>query len=182
MLPLIKDTEAQTVLDYILSRKDSKELSEIGLSLIKNGLEKGWRTPTLNAIKRYTPSSECSLLYQINPHLEFTLNDLLNISDELLTKEDLSRKRDHLSTKNYMVQDIRKMIGEMAEVREKAKKLQKNSVVKEFNDFANKYIGHSKIQFDTLPMDKLEKEYKYVLSVYNGNYQKVKAALEKLND
>ncbi len=180
MLSIIDDIEAQKVIDYVLSRKDSKELSEMGFSLIKNGLEKGWREPTLKTIKKYVPVTESVILYKLNPTLGFTIEDFLNISDEFLIAKDLQEKQDFLSKKSAMIQNIRTWIGEMAEIRERAKKLQKNNVTKDFNDFANKYIGHSKIEFDKLPMDKLEKEFKYVQSVYNGNYQKVKAALEKL--
>ncbi len=181
MLSFIEDIDAQKVIDYVLSRKDSKELSEVGFKLIKNGLEKGWRTSTLKTIKRYSPSSKSVLFYKLNPNLGFAIEDLLNISDEFLTEEHLNQKRDFLSKKASMVQNIRTMIGEMAEIREKAKKLQKNNVTKDFNKFANEYIGHSKIKFDDLPMDKLEKEFIKIQGVYNDNYQKVKNALENID-
>ena len=181
MLSIIDDIEAQKVIDYVLSRKDSKELSEMGFKLIKNSLEKGWRKPTLKAIKKYIAPAESAVLYKLDSDLGFTIDDYLNISDEFLTTEHLKEKQEFLSRKSSMIQSIHVWIGEMTEIREKAKKLlQKNSVTKDFNNFANKYIGHSKIKFDELPMDKLEKEFKYIQSVYNGNYQKVKAALDKL--
>ena len=153
----------------------------MGFKLIKNGLEKGWRKETLQAIKRYTPTSESVALYKLDPELDFKIDDLLVISDEFLLEKHLKKKREFLLRKESMTQRIREMIGEMAEVREAAKKLQKNNVTRDFNSFANKYIGHSKIKFDDLPIDKLEKEFAYIQTVYNGNYQKVKAALEKLN-
>ena len=181
MLSFVHDFEAQEVIEYVLARKDSKELAELGFKLIENGLEKGWRTEILKTIKRFSPASESITLYKINPNLGFTIDDFLNISDEFLIEEHLKETRDFLLRKSSMVQRIREMIGEMAEIREKAKKLQKNNVVKDFNAFANKYIGHSRIKYDELPMDKLEKEFEYIQSMYNGNYQKVKAALEKLD-
>ena len=181
MLCIINDIKAQKIVDYVLSRKDSKEMSEMGFKLIKNGLEKGWRHETLLAIKKYVPASETLTLYMIDRDLDFTIDDFLNISDEYLREDHLKEKRDFLSKRESMLQSIRAWIGEMAEIREKAKKLQKNSVTLAFNDFANKYIGHSKIKFDELPMEKLEKEFNYVKDVYNGIYQKVKASLEKLD-
>lgn len=181
MLSFVRDVEAQEVINYVLSRKDSKELAGMGFKLIKNGLEKGWRKETLQAIKRYTPTSESIVLYKLDPELGFKIDDFLVISDEFLLEKHLKEKREFLLRKESVIQRIREMIGEMAEVREAAKKLQKNAVTKDFNSFANKYIGHSKIKFDDLPIDKLEKEFAYIQTVYNGNYQKVKVALEKLN-
>ena len=47
------DLLVQEVINYVLSRKESKDLALVGLKLIKNGLEKNWAESALNGIKQF---------------------------------------------------------------------------------------------------------------------------------
>lgn len=182
ILNVVDDKSAQEVVEWFLSRKESKEIAEFGLKLIKNGLEKGWTKPVLSSIKKFVPPADLIYLYRIDSNLGFEIADYLVIPDSILSEAHLTEKRAFLAEKELMIKKIYSWIGEMAALREKAKKLQKNSVVKSFNDFANEYIGHIKKDFKVMQYEQLKKEFEFIGSMYNGNYQKVKAAVDKADD
>ena len=179
MLSVVDEVKSQKIVQWFLGRKNSKDVAEFGLKLIKNGLEKGWDKNSLIAIKQVATPDCYPMLYKLDSDLGFTINDILAIPDDDLTKEHLEQKQAHLRERDAMLGSIRQWIGEMSEVRERAKKLQKNEVVKSFNDFANKYIGHNRKDFRNMQFEQLKKEFDYIGRMYRGNYQKVRAALEK---
>ena len=187
LIHLLKSTDdllAQKVINYILSRKDSKEISELGLNLIKIGLEKNWLIDTLISIKKYTPSYDIKHIYKLDSkNICYSIEDLLNIDDIDLNAQDKVRKKEYLDERDNMIQEIRRIIGEMTTsgVREKMKKLQKDSVQKALTKFMNEYIGHSKKSYDELTMEKLKHEYEYIQSMYNNNYLKIKNRIESEN-
>ena len=184
MLKSTDDLLAQKVINYILSRKDSKEISELGLSLIKNGLEKNWLIDTLISIKKYTPSNDIKYIYRLDSkNMCYSIEDLLNIEDIDLNVQDKVRKQEYLNERDNMIQEIRRIIGEMTTsgIREKMKKLQKDIVQKELTKFMNEYIGHSKKSYDELTMEKLKHEYEYIQSMYNNYYLKIKNRIENEN-
>lgn len=187
LIHLLKSTDdllAQKVINYILSRKDSKEISELGLSLIKNGLEKNWLIDTLISIKKYTSSNDMKYVYKLDSkNICFSIEDLLSIDDVDLNIQDKVKKQEYLDERDNMIQEIRRIIGEMTTsgVREKMKKLQKDSVQKALTKFMNEYIGHSKKSYDELTMEKLKHEYEYIQSMYNNYYLKIKNRIESEN-
>ena len=127
------DLLAQKVINYILSRKDSKEISELGLSLIKSQLEKNWSIESLKAIKKYSSSKDIKYIYKLDSiNINYNIEELLDIDDIDLNEQDKVRKQEYLDERDNMIQEINRIIGEMTTsgVREKMKKLQKDSVQK----------------------------------------------------
>ena len=179
MLYATNDKIAQGYINWFLDRKSSKEISEFGFKLIKNGLEKGWSHSSLLEIYKIAPKSDICYLYKIDSNLDYTIDDFLCINDSELKDADLMKKKAFLSKKDEMIKSIRLWVGEMLEIREKAKQLQKDSVTKSFNDFANEYIGHfKKVSYEEMSFDLLQKEFNKIKLMYTGNYQKVKERLD----
>ncbi len=183
ILAVVSDKTAQNVINYILSRKDSKEIGEVGMKLIKNGLEKGWDEEALKAIKKTTPQSEIKHLYKINNKLGFDMSDLLTIDDIDLSESDRVKKQVYLVERKNKQNEINLMIGEITTsgIREKMKKLPtKDQVQKSLNSFINDEIAHLQKGINDLSNEDLNKRYEYIKSVYLGSYQKIKERCEKM--
>lgn len=176
------DKSAQKVVQYILGRKESKEIAEIGLSLIKSGLEKGWEKEVLRSIKKITPRSEIQCIYKLDNSLGYEIEDLLVIDDIELTEADKMTKRAYTSQMENLKKECNQMIGEImtSGVREKMKSLKtKDSVYKALNNFIKEYSAHSKLDYDSMSLEKLTNVYNKIKSVYTGCYEKIKSRLEK---
>ena len=182
LLSAASDKKAQSVVQYLLGRKDSKEIAEFGLKLIKTGLEKGWEKEVLLSIKKFVPQREYQYLYRINPDLNFDVTDLLDIDNSDLTDADLMRKRAYLAERDNILKEIKMMIGDMTTsgVRQKLKSLQKDNVVNAVKVFLNEYQGHNEGELETMSLDQIKKEYEKIKNMYNGNYAKVKERCDKL--
>ncbi len=176
------DKSAQKVVQYILGRKESKEIAEIGLRLIKSGLEKGWEKEVLKSIKKVTPRSEIKYIYNLDNSLGYDIEDLLVIDDADLTEADKMTKRAYTSQMENLKKECNQMIGEImtSGVREKMKSLKiKDSVYKALNDFIKEYSAHSKLDYNSMSLEKLTNVYNKIKSVFTGCYEKIKSRLEK---
>lgn len=184
LLSVIPDINAQQIVQYILSRKNSKEIAEFGLMLIKSGLEKGWEKEVLLSIKNSVAQREYKYLYRISSNLNFEVTDLLDIDEADLVEADKIRVMAYISEKNNILKEIKMMIGDMTTsgVRQKLKKLQKDNVINSVKTFLNEYQGHNEGELENMSIEQLKKEYKKIKSMYNGNYAKVKERCDKLED
>lgn len=185
ILEYVNEKTAQSVVNYILGRKESKEISEIGLKLIKTGLEKGWELEVLKSIKKSASSSEYRHLYRINSDLDFEIYDLLTIDDIDLTNEHRQMKKQYLDEKENIKTQIHVMLGSMTEsaVRQNMKKLPtKDAVHKKLNSFFNKYVGHREKDVSSLSMESLIKEFEYIKGIYSNEFQNIKDRCDKLNN
>lgn len=182
LLFVIPDMYAQQIVQYILSRKNSKEIAEFGLMLIKGGLEKGWKREVLLSIKNSVPQREYKHLYKINSDLNFEVTDLLDIDDADLVEADKMRKRAYVAERDNLIKEIKFMIGDMTTsgVRQKLKRLQKDNVVNSVKKFLNEYQGHNEGELESMPLEQIKKEYDSIKSMYNGNYIKVKERCDKM--
>ncbi len=181
LLTSVSDKTAQSVIQYILDRKDSKEISELGMKLIKSGLEKGWDQNVLNSIKKQVPMSEYKYLYRINPNLGFEIEDILDIDDIELTEFDRIRKTTYLSEKDNMLKDINLWIGEITNsgIREKIKSLEKSPLKDSVKKFLDKRTGHNKKDYKNMSMIQLKKEHDEICKMYTGDYQEMVKLLEE---
>lgn len=184
LLSVINEQTAQSVIQFVLGRKDSKEISDFGLKLIKSGLEKGWKKETLQSIKKFTPQNDFQYLYRLDHSLDFSISDILNIDDADLVDADRIRKRTYLSERENIIKVIKYMLGDMTAsgVRQKLKSLQKDAVVNSVKVFLNEYQGHNDGELETMSLEQLKKEIEKIKNMYNGNYAKVKERCEKLNN
>ena len=182
LLSIVPDKDAQRVVQYVLSRKNSKEVSEFGLILIKGGLEKGWERDVLLAIKSNVPQREYKHLYKINCDLNFEVTDLLDIDDADLSEADKMRKRAYISKKENLKKEIIFMIGDMTTsgVRQKLKQLPKDNVVNSVKRFLNENQGHNEGELEGMSLERIEKEYEHVKAMYNGDFTKVRKRCDEL--
>ena len=181
LLSCVDEKLSQKVVQYVLSRKDSKEISEFGLELIKNGLEKGWNHEVLLSIKKQINKSDYKYLYRIDDKLDFEIEDILDIDDIELTKEDKTRKQAYLSEKNNMLREIDIMIGEITNsgIREKIKLLEKSNLKDSVKKFVDKRTGHNKKDYKKMNLKQLKKEYDEIKDMYNGDYKSIMKLVEK---
>lgn len=182
MLYFINDEIAKSVVEYILKRKDSKEVAEFGMKIIKSGFVKGWPKEVLLSIKRSVVPSDYKYLYLIDSDLGFVVEDFLDIDDADLVEIHRLQKKAYLQERNNLIKDITMWLGEICSVsgiRERSKKLQKNQTVITLNEFIKKYSAHSRINWEDKSTDELKKEHEYIKNIYNGVYQKVLAAVKK---
>lgn len=183
ILKCVSDETSQKVIQYILNRKDSKEISELGLSLIKYGLEKGWEENILKSIKRFTLASDYKYLYRINPNLGFEIEEIINIDNTELTPEDKERKEKYMSDNENYLKSINQIIGDMTNsgVREKIKSLEYSKLKNEVKKFLDKRTGHNKKDYTKMTLGQLQKEYNEILVMYNGTYQEIIKLLKERN-
>ena len=167
------DLLAQKVINYILSRKDSKEISELGLNLIKSQLEKNWSIESLKAIKKYSSSKDIKYIYKLDSiNINYNIEELLDIDDIDLNEQDKVKKQEYLDERDNMIQEINRIIGEMTTsgVREKMKKLQELYEILVQNPRIKDYFDKEVNIFNEAPLNKLglePMEVKDVSYLYN---------------
>lgn len=182
ILAAVSDKTAQKVVQYILGRKDSKEIAQVGLRLIKEGLKKGWDSNVLRSIKKITPKSEIKYLYKLDNNLGFELEDILNIDDVDLAEADLTRKRAYVSQRENLIKQMNLMVGDIMNsgVREKMKSLKtKDSSYKALNEFIKEYSAHNRNDYESMSLEKLTNVYNKIKGIYTGAFEKIKARLTK---
>lgn len=184
LLCSVDEKTTQQVIQYVLGRKDSKELSELGLKLIKSGLEKGWDRDVLVSIKKQVPTSEYKFLYRINDDLDFKVEDLLEIDNADLNSKDKKRKEKHLSEMDNMLKQINLWIGEITNsgIRENIKNLNKSDLKDRVKKFVDKRTGHNKLDYASMNMERLTKEYNEIKDFYGGDFRKIQKELSKIKE
>lgn len=181
LLANVDEKVAQEVVQYVLNRKDSKEISELGLKLIKSGLEKGWDHEVLLSIKKQVPSSEYNYLYKLDNDLSFEVEDLLYIDNTDLNENDKIRKTEYLAEFDNLRSQINSMIGAITNsgIREKIKKMSKSSLKDRVKKFVDKRIGHSSKDYYNMSLSQLKNEFEEINKFYNTDYQEILKEIEK---
>lgn len=184
LLLSVDDLTAQRVVTYILSRKGSKEISEVGIRLIKSGLEKGWNKESLLEMKKQVPSDDYKYLYRIDSDLNFEIEDILDIDTTDLTEADRIRRNEYLSEKENMLKQMNLWIGEITNsgIREKIKLLSKSALKDSVKKFVDKRTGHNQKDYRNMNMQQLKKEYEEIKAMYNGDYQAMLKEIEKIEE
>ena len=167
----IDDVLAQSVINYILTRKESKEIALIGLEFIKSGLEKNWELESLRCIKSYASTKDMNTLYRICNELDFTDSELALVDNTLLTEEDLVKKKAYLEDRENKKQFIERILGEISgsALRQNGKKVlsQSDQDVKKFNKFCNELIAHNDIALEDMSDIQLNNKYEKVKEFYD---------------
>lgn len=169
LLTYADDLIAQSVINYILARKDSKELALMGVDLLVRGIEKNWENEALKSFMTYADSSKYSLIYKANPRLVKDIQMLSMINPDFLTPTHKKQIEEYKKDIKAKIESIQSMIGEITTsgMREEAKKLKANEQTKRFSKLANKYIGHSKIAFEQATQSELDKYLKEIAEMYD---------------
>lgn len=182
MLLAVSDETAKKVVEYVLKRKDSKELAEVGLSLIKSGFEKGWSKEALLSMKKFATPIYINYLYRIDNSLGYSIDELLQVDKNVLIEIDAMKVKDYITKQENMIDQMNKMVGEImnSAVREKMKSLKtKDSVYKQLNDFIKLGSAHLKKDYFGLSMEQLTVAYNDIKRIYEGPFQKIIDRLSK---
>lgn len=169
LLTYSDDLIAQYVINYILARKDSKELALMGIELLNKGIEKKWEDDALKCFMNYADSSSYSLIYKANPKLIKDIQTLTLINPDYLTPKHKKEVEEYKKDRQAKIDSIKSIIGEVTAsgIRESAKQLKATTDTKEFSKLANKYIGHSKFIYEELTPKELDKCLKEITRMHD---------------
>lgn len=177
LLKVINDLDAQNIVNYILARKESKDIALIGLDLIRSGLEKNWNNDALLSIKSYAASIDLNRLYKINNDINYSLSELAVIDNDLLKEDDLNKKIEYLKDRKNKIADIQMKLGEITSsgLRQSIKKVLKQSdpKVKSFTKYCNDYLAHNEDSLDKFSDEQLKNRFKKISEFYD-NYLDIK--------
>ena len=182
MLSVICDEMAKSAVEYILHRKDSKEIAEVGLSLINRGFEKGWEKESLLSMKKFATPQDINNLYRLDNTLGFDIDDLLLVDKNILSEADSIQVKAYEQKRENIIDQMNKMVGEIMNsgVREKMKSLKtKDAVYKQLNDFIKERSAHLRKDYGAMNLNQLANECEQIRRVFEGPFQKIKARLEK---
>ena len=182
ILLAVSDETAKKVVEYVLNRKDSKELAEVGLSLIKNGFEKGWSKEALLSMKKFATPIHINYLYKIDNSLNYSIDELLQVDKNALSEADAIKVRTYITERENMINQMNMMVGEIMNsgVREKMKSLKtKDLVYKQLNDFIKESSAHLKKDYTSMTLEQLTVEYNGIKRIYEGAFQKIMERLTK---
>ena len=169
LLDSVDDLKAQQVVNYILLRKESKDIALYGLNLIKLHLEKGWEKETLLSIKKFINKSDLNIIYRLNIDLNFTESELIEIDNDILTEGDRKRKIAYLAERDNIIKEINYKIGEVTNsgIRERMKSIKSSELTKRLTKRLKKMVGHKKEDIANYNDDQLKEYYKQVNDLYD---------------
>lgn len=169
LLTYSDDLIAQRVINYILARKDSKELALMGIELLVRGIEKNWENEALKSFMTYADSSKYSLIYKANPILVKDIQMLSMINPDFLTPTHKKKVEEYKQNRQAIIDSIQKMVGEIATsgMREKTKQLKSTDKTKRFHKLIQRYDAHSKIDYNQATLKDLEKYSKEITELYD---------------
>ena len=185
LISIVSDDLVKKVVEYILHRKDSKELSEVGLGLIKSGFEKGWNKEALSTMKKYATAESINYLYKVDDSLGYTDEELLNVDKNNLNEADQIRVKAYISKIDNLKSEINRMIGEITTsgVREKMKSLKtKDSIYKNLSNFIKERMAHFRGTYEDMSLEELTKNYNEVKTIYDGAFATIMKRLTKDED
>lgn len=169
LLTYADDLIAQSVINYILARKDSKELALMGIELLVRGIEKNWENEALKSFMTHADSSKYSYIYKANPRLVTDIQMLSMINPDFLTPTHKKKVEEYKQNRQAIIDSIQKMVGEIATsgMREKAKQLKSTDRTKRFHKLIQRYDAHSKIDYNQATLKDLEKYSKEITELYD---------------
>ncbi|MDE6241237.1 MAG: hypothetical protein K2M08_02315 [Anaeroplasmataceae bacterium] len=173
ILEVVENISSQQVINYILDRKESKELALFGLSLLKKGLEIGWTNTTLKQFKAFCSMNDLNTLYRVAPEIGYSPIELTKIDDNLLNEQDKIIKEEYLNNRNKMIDEIDRKVGAITNsgIRERAKKVNSSEFTKKFNNKLKTMLAHKKDDIKNYSDDKLKNYYEEVVVFYEDYVQ-----------
>jgi len=144
----INRDKQQMTINYILNRKDSKDIALVGLLLIDKGYEKGWNIESLKSFyKYYNNSVQLAKLYQINNELGYTTDDLIkvyNVNKLLLSSNHKETVEQYYSDCDSLKKSMAEKVGEisLSGIREKIGRMILDDDTKKFRKQLNVIMAH----------------------------------------
>ena len=153
MLNLLKNLprdNQQVLINYVLSKKDSKDLALNGLYLMDKGYEKDWSLNSLKSFFKFHESDNQLLsLYRIHSDLGFKEDDLLKIDQldkTILNNEHKTFVETYKNDINKLEDNINKKIGEifLSGIRDNIGKMPLNEGSKELRKYLTDIAHYQK--------------------------------------
>lgn len=157
---LPRDTQ-QMLINYVLSKKDSKDLALNGLYLIDKGYEKNWSLNCLKSFyKFHETSNQLIALYNIDADLGFREDDLIKIDKldkTILTKEHKLFVETYNNDFNHSKENINKKIGEifLSGIRDNIGKMPLDDNSKDLKKYLNA-IAHYKKDLENMNLSQIK--------------------------
>jgi hypothetical protein len=167
MLKYVSDKKAQKVVNSLLVKKDDRDIALYGLDLMERGLLSGWLITAEKFFLKYASGHQLNLVYQANPELNYTIDQLIKIDCDLLKedhKQQVEKYNADLDAKRKTIREITGVITTKG-LREKAKELESNDTTKKFSKLCNRLIGHVNMNLDDAPLNELEQWHKDALEL-----------------
>ncbi len=177
-----RDLQQETI-NYVLKRKDSKELASIAFILIDKGYEKGWSNEAFQSLyKFYDSNKQLTKLYEINSEFDYSLEDLLTI--DRFNKAKLIDKHKNIVNEHYSkCEDIRneivRKIGVVMSsgIREQLKDIKSTDDSKKLKKLITNNGAHNKKNIQAMSLNQLIQYSKTIDGMYEL-YLKVKKTME----
>ncbi len=185
LLSSIKLEESKKYVSLLLENKESKELSELGFTLLSKGMIESWSEGAKNNFKKFMKSdSEIVLTYKVSSDLDFTLTDLMKIyrvNREVLSEDDLVRVEKERNDLTIMINEINNIIGGITNSgrRELTRKLKNTGDVKKYRKLSHKLQGHVKQDIEKVSPEKIRDWHEDVLEYQRLDYVMIKLLEEQ---
>jgi len=151
LIELLKNSSRdyqQEVINYVLERKESKELAMIAFILVDKGYEKGWKKETLRSMYKFKETPQQLLkLYLIDTDIDYTIEDLVsiyNLNKTTLSTNHLTKVKEYYSDCEIIRKGMEEKIGKisLSGIRENLGKMPMDSDNKKFKKMLNEIMAH----------------------------------------
>lgn len=140
----------QEIINYVLSKKDVKELALNGLQLIDKGYEKGWNERAIESFYKFheTPK-QLILIYKANNELNYTIDDLLTLNKNdmtILSAKHQKQVEEYYQNYDQILTNIKDKIATiiMSGIRENIKRMTLDDNSKKLRKFLNTIAHYEK--------------------------------------
>jgi len=184
ILKNISRDKQQEIVNYILKRKESKEIAKVGLILISKGYEKGWSEDAMKSFYKFKENiNQLMMLYKVHPDMGFALNDILDIyktDKTILTDEHLNQTKEYFSNCESIKNRIKNLVGGivLSGSRENEKSMIVDKDTKRFRKSANDIIGHFKRDINKMDLNAL-KQFEREIERFNDEFKEVYKRLQE---
>jgi len=184
ILKNINRDKQQEIVNYILNRKESKEIAKVGLILISKGYEKGWSEDAMRSFYKFKENiCQLMMLYKVHPDMGFALNDILDIyktDKTILTDEHLNQTKEYFSNCESIKNRIKNLVGGivLSGSRENEKSMILDKDTKRFRKSANDIIGHFKRDINKMDLNDL-KQFEKEIERFNDEFKEVYKRLQE---
>lgn len=176
----------QEVINYILQRKDSKELARIAFTLIDKGIEKGWHDEVVKTLYKHNDhAKDLEAVYIISESRVLEITDLVTIynrNKRLLNEIDIKKVEAYNEDRKQSINYINQKTGEMmnSSIRENLKKMIATEESKKLKKVLNN-IAHMEKDINNKNLSQLKEMQEKVVKGLEL-YSIVKKQLEEQNN
>ncbi len=162
----------QEIINYVLSKKDVKDLALNGIYLINKGYEKGWTKEAIKSFYKFKENdNQLFQIYKIEPNLDYTIDELVkiySIDRNILIDEHNLKIQEYYQDYEMIIENINKKVGEMitSALRDNLGKMKLDDQMKKLKRIFNKY-AHAKKDIKNKNLNELRQYEQTVNSDYN---------------